>query len=144
MKRTIFLVIAILMLLIPLTSCTSKNITINVDVSCDQFEIQSSKLGNEFEIEKGDSIKAKLCSNPSTGYSWDYEIDDTSIMNFVSKEYLEPEGDLVGASGTDVYLFKALKPGTTQIRIEYKRSWEEGVEAERTYTLDIVVNEPLQ
>ncbi len=122
------------------SSCFSSAIIINIDVSCDEFENKSSNLGNEFEIEVNDKIRANMCANPSTGFTWDYKIDDEEgAIKLEKHEYQEPDSELVGASGVDVWLFKAVKEGTAVITMEYSQDWEGGMKAERTYVLDITV-----
>jgi inhibitor of cysteine peptidase len=139
MRSRILVVAALIVLVMSFVSCSGSALMINIDVSCDQFEQRSPDLENEFDIEVGDKIKAKLCANPTTGYSWDYVLPDESVMKFESHEYMEPDTDLVGASGTDVWIFKAVKAGEVVIKMEYSRPWENGTETERTYTMDVTV-----
>jgi inhibitor of cysteine peptidase len=141
MKSKILVVCMMLIGVLLFSSCMSSAIMINVEVSCDEFEIKSPNLENEFEIVKGDKIKAKLCANPSTGFSWELVTDDESVMKLESHEYLEPEGDLVGASGTDVWIFRSVKAGAADIKLEYSQPWEGGTKTERSYTMDILVAE---
>ena len=136
MKSRILIVTALIVFVMSFTSCTGSAIMINVDVSCDQFEQRSPDLENEFDIKIGDKIKAKLCANPTTGFSWDYVLPDESVMKFESHEYMEPDADLVGASGVDVWIFKAVKAGEVVITMDYSRP---GSETERTYTMDVTV-----
>jgi inhibitor of cysteine peptidase len=139
MRSRILVVAALIVLVMSFVSCSGSALMINIDVSCDQFEQRSPDLENEFDIEVGDKIKAKLCANPTTGYSWDYVLPDESVMKFESHEYMEPDTDLVGASGTDIWIFKAVKAGEVVIKMEYSRPWENGTETERTYTMDVTV-----
>ena len=139
MRSRILVVAALIVLVMSFVSCSGSALMINIDVSCDQFEQRSPDLENEFDIEVGDKIKAKLCANPTTGYSWDYVLPDESVMKFESHEYMGPDTDLVGASGTDVWIFKAVKAGEAVIKMEYSRPWENGTETERTYTMDVTV-----
>lgn len=140
MKLRILIISTMLLAVTLLSSCFSSSITININVSCDDFEARSNNIGNEFEIEVNDKIRTKLCANPSTGFTWVANIDDENgVIKLEKQEYVAPDSDLVGASGTDVWTFKAMKEGTALITMEYSQDWEGGIKAERTYVLDITV-----
>ena len=140
MKLRILMICVMLLAVTILSSCRSSSIVINIDVSCDEFEAKSNTIGNEFEIEVNDKIRAKLCANPTTGFTWISKIDDVDgVMKLESQEYVEPDTGLVGASGTDVWTFKAVKEGRALITMEYSQDWAGGIKAERSYVLDISV-----
>lgn len=140
MKFRILVVCVMLLAVTLLSSCLSSYIVINIDVTCDEFEAKSNTIGNEFEIEVNDKIRVKLCANPSTGFTWVSKMDDENeVMKLEKQEYVEPDTELVGASGTDVWTFRAMKEGTALITLEYSQDWEGGTKAERTYVLDVLV-----
>lgn len=77
----------------------------------------SVAVNEEFVIE--------LDSNPSTGYSWQ-ENHDQSYITLVDKTFEQDPGSkgMPGAGGTEHFRFKALKAGETKITMGYSRSWE--------------------
>ncbi len=80
----------------------------------------------------------ELMGNPTTGYSWSYTLEDDSIINISEDiQYLGGEG-VVGASSRYKYSLKSLKPGSTTLKFEYKRPWEEK-EAEQVRNYEITV-----
>ncbi len=67
----------------------------------------------------------QLKGNPSTGYSWSYQLADESIVKIKEKvEYLGASG-MVGAPSNFIYTISSLKPGQTGLSFIYKRPWEE-------------------
>jgi len=56
-----------------LLSCIITSRAIGVEISCDEFNENPHNIRNEFQIEIGDKITVKLCSNPTTGFQWKYE-----------------------------------------------------------------------
>lgn len=72
----------------------------------------------------GDIGQVLLQGNPTTGYSWQYTISDTSVIDISSDKYQTdaPEG-IVGAGGTYLFEFRALKQGTATITFKYYREW---------------------
>ena len=123
MKLKIILMIAMCVAVLPLLTCTTgPRVTsaINVTISCDKFE-QSNHYSSEFDAEVGTKIKVDLCSNPTTGFEWEYEIIGEDVLEATEHEFIEPESDVVGASGRDVWTFTAIKNGEAEVRLEYSQ-----------------------
>lgn len=85
--------------------------------------------GEGFKIgRKGKNLKITLISNASTGYGWQYEISDTSVLSLKDEKYIQKDtGDipLCGAPGIQSYIFRAEKEGTVKITLTYLRPWDE-------------------
>ena len=84
-----------------------------------------------------------LESNPSTGYGWEQVEDQGSILEQIGEAEFKPaetgEPPLVGAGGSEIFHFKAAGAGQTTLQLVYHRSWEEGVEPLRTFSIEVVV-----
>ncbi len=95
--------------------------------------------GQEYSLAPGQTLNLMLDSNPTTGYRWTAFYDE-EMLALVGKDYQtdNPSGDLVGAGGHDFWRFKALKAGTTEIRMTYARPWE-SVQPLKTFTLKLTV-----
>jgi inhibitor of cysteine peptidase len=94
------------------------------------------------ELNVGAPVTVTLTSNPTTGFKWaeNATIADAEILGQTTHEYVASQADTkVGASGQEIWSFKALKIGTTQVKMEYSRPWEGGEKAEWTYTLNVTV-----
>ncbi|MFC1983334.1 protease inhibitor I42 family protein [Chloroflexota bacterium] len=139
MKIRITLLSTMLAILLLATSCIITSQDINVDISCDQFS-ENNQVRNDFQVEVGDKIRARLCSNPTTGFKWEYEMSNENVLAEEDYDFEEPEDkSLVGAAGKEVWTFEAVNKGTTEIRLEYSRPWEGGEKAEWTYTMNVTV-----
>jgi len=93
-------------------------------------------------IEEGENISVTLGSNPSAGFKWPdiAQIHNQDVIKQLDHKYVEPEqAGFVGASGKEVWTFKALKKGTTTISMEYRRPWENAEEAEWTFIAIITI-----
>lgn len=86
-------------------------------------------------VQKNEIIDITLDSNPTTGYSWNFSIDENHIK-LVSKDFLSSSKKL-GASGTEKFIFKALKEGETSIPMSYKRPWENSYLYQIIYKIQI-------
>jgi inhibitor of cysteine peptidase len=84
-------------------------------------------------------ILIALESNPTTGYSWQASYDDT-MLELVEETYelgeYAKQGPL-GAGGTELFRFKALKSGEVKITMSYKRPWETEVLDQKVFTVDV-------
>ena len=84
-------------------------------------------------------ILIALESNPTTGYSWEASYDET-MLELVEETYELGEyaqQGVVGAGGTELFRFRALKTGEVEITMVYKRSWEEEALDQKVFTVDI-------
>jgi predicted secreted protein len=84
-----------------------------------------SDPGSPIEIPNGSRFSIELDSNPTTGYAWVFGTPlEENIIRLVRTDYINPESTLAGAGGAQVWVFKALQPGTTTVVLDYQRSWE--------------------
>ena len=91
------------------------------------------------ELSVGEISTVTLKGNPTTGYSWQYTIEDSSIIK-LDKESSVPDSAAMGAGSTFTWDFKALKAGETKIIFKYYRPWEGEATAEQTIEYTIKVN----
>jgi len=105
----------------------------------------------------GKKLILELESNPSTGYLWQADYDEEFIeklnQEFMSssennsapelktqtKEENTSSNELISVPGVEVFTFKPLQSGQTQIILRYTREWEglNGAIKQRIYNLNI-------
>ena len=117
MKLRILLIIVLGICMLLMSSCTTSH-DFSLVVTCEDFE-DNPNNESEFTLKVGDKIRIELCANPSTGYEWDYKMTEDHIVMEEDHDYDEPEGDVVGAAGTEFWTFEAVNSGNTEIRMEY-------------------------
>lgn len=103
-----------------LASCATSSKKSNIININDSYETQIEK------IEKGISVSLK--SNPTTGYSWSYKIQEDGIVEMARQKYIadvHKEG-LAGSGGKENYIFKGVKAGETKVTFTYARPWKGG------------------
>lgn len=91
------------------------------------------------EVNSGEEFTIELASNPTTGYQWEANWDDEYIT-LIKKDYVPDPylPGMVGSGGTEIYTFKALKPGQTNIGFDYIRPWDNCLPVQRCiYTMKI-------
>jgi inhibitor of cysteine peptidase len=112
----------------------------NIEVGIDEL-MQNKQLVRSIEINKGDTLTLTLGSNPTTGFSWTEQtlISDKAIIEQTNHESVAPATNALGAAGKEVWTYRALKAGTTEISTEYSRPWTGGEKAEWTFDLTVIV-----
>lgn len=112
-----------------------------VEVSCADFA-DDQHINAEVAVAVGDSFKIALCSDQTTGFQWSEstQIDDETIVEQTEHIFISPEEQpTAGDDGQEVWTFHALQEGTTTVNMEYSQPGEDGIKAERTFTLTLVV-----
>ncbi|MCD6600347.1 MAG: protease inhibitor I42 family protein [Dehalococcoidia bacterium] len=126
-KRHLTLVLGLVFLLVNLVGgCTA------------QQPEEYFDAGQEIEIGVGDEFIVALDSNPTTGYQWEADFDE-SFLELVLDEFEpgEAEEGMVGAGGEQKFTFEGLKAGETELTLTYKRSWEEDFAEQKVFVVSI-------
>ena len=139
MKIRFIVSFMLIVLTITMLSCFVTSHDIHVDISCDDFMENPTSIRNDFTMEIGDKLYIELCSNPTTGFEWSYEISDDTVVKEEDHDFEAPEGDVPGAPGKETWTFEAIDKGTTAISMEYSQPWQGGIKGEWTYMINIVV-----
>jgi len=101
--------------------------------------INISEDSDAVNIKKGDKFLVILDSNPTTGYSWEINVD-SNYVQFIDKDFVsESEGQMVGVGGQETFNFTALESGQTEITFSYLRSWEKDVEPIKKKVYNIII-----
>jgi inhibitor of cysteine peptidase len=89
-------------------------------------------------LDVGDQLDVSLEANPTTGYSWELgPLPDG--LELVSSDFEEPGGSLVGASGTQLFVFDVVGAGSGILRFEYVRVFEDPIVAEEVVEYDLTI-----
>ena len=95
----------------------------------------------QIKVKPEEAFIIVLKSNPSTGYDW--YTSPSYLENIINEKSSDFKPDnkkqLCGAGGKRIFTFMALKPGTTDLVLEYKRPWEKNKAPEKTLYFKVVV-----
>ena len=132
MKSKIIAAGLVVVVLLSLLACATTPQPVSVD---------DSYSGKEVQIATGGSLVVTLESNVTTGFKWELSgvTDQTVLQQDGEPEYVPPAASALGAGGTEVWTFKALKAGTSTISMAYSRPWERGEKGVNTFNLTVVV-----
>jgi predicted secreted protein len=90
----------------------------------------------------GNLIRITLESNPSTGYNWELRDFDYGVADFYRSDVVARQGKgnvLFGAPSDTVITIQAVKPGTQDITLVYRRQWEPPEQIEATFRFQLEV-----
>ena len=140
--RTVAIALLVILILQILSfgACITTSHDYSVDISCGEFADNPNGLHDNFNIDVGDKIRVKLCSNISTGFQWDYDMTEDNVLKAEDYDFEEPSPGLTGVPGKEAWTFEAVGKGTTAINMKYSQPWQSGVEAQWTYGITIVVD----
>ena len=94
-------------------------------------------------VTVGQEFKISLQYNASTGYQWEFgKPPDENFLKLLGTEYKRLESKLVGAGGDEIWTFKALAKGKTQLELNYVRPWEKGSPPAQRTNFVIVIKKP--
>ena len=76
-------------------------------------------------VAKGNIFTLVLRSNPATGYIRQLaEPINDQVLQFISKEYRGNNTGRAGAGGSEMWTFRGVAVGETEIVMKYARPWE--------------------
>ena len=129
MKKIFITVVTFILTISLLAGCGGGT----VKAHSDPEETIDSSMNGEF------IVLIALESNPTTGYSWVAEFDAAMLElveeTFELGEYTKQ--GLVGVGGTELFRFKGLSCGKTEITFKYKRSWETETLDTKVFTVEV-------
>ena len=140
MKLKIFSVLALTMLLLASSACFITSNDYEIVITCDNFD-ESHSCISAFNMEVGDKVRVRLCSNTTTGFQWEYQMTQVNVLKEEDHDYEEPESNLIGTAGVELWTFEAVGVGETEVRMKYNRAWEGGEKDVWAYTMMITVEE---
>jgi inhibitor of cysteine peptidase len=102
--------------------------------------VDDSSNGREVVLHTGQALTISLNENASTGFRWMVHVKPEILRE--SEEAGEgteaPKGP-PGRGGVRHFYFEALRPGSGEIELEYRRSWEREARPARTFKLRVRV-----
>lgn len=88
-------------------------------------KITEKVAGKTLKLPKSGLVAIKLDSNPSTGYGWEMSCASKNVAKVGSSFTIPGQQDeRVGVPGTEILVLAVTQPGTYNVRMDYKRSWE--------------------
>jgi len=110
-----------------------------IDISNDVKPENQEESSDIINTKKGDKFLVVLESNPTTGYSWEVNVDSNYVQLDDKSFNSESSEGMVGVGGNETFNFTALESGNTEITFSYLRSWEKDVEPVEKKVYNIII-----
>ena len=102
----------------------------------DEIVLSLADDGRQAELGEGQVLVIALEANPSTGYGWQVEASDETLLRQIDARF-EPTSNLLGAPGKQVFRFGAVKAGQTTLKLAYRRPWEKDASPVKTFAVRV-------
>ncbi|GAK61400.1 secreted protein-like protein [Candidatus Vecturithrix granuli] len=101
--------------------------------------LDEAKSGSIVEMTAGDVFVIVLEGNPTTGYTWELDTLDATIVQQIGEAEFTPESDAIGSGGKFTFRFQAISAGQSFLKLLYHRPWEQGTPPLNTFELMVIV-----
>lgn len=98
--------------------------------------------GESRRLARGQQMFISVPANPTTGYVWEVDEIDPSVVKQEGRSTFDPSRmnpGQVGIGGEQVFRFNAVGPGRTTIRMALRRPQAEAVAPAKRYEVTITV-----
>jgi inhibitor of cysteine peptidase len=89
-------------------------------------ELQTNQ---SFDLQVGNPVLIRLPENPASGFRWNLDHLDESVMTVEGSEFSQTPGSGVGGGGIRTITLLPRGPGVTHLSIKNRRVWEGGASA---------------
>lgn len=111
------------------------------DDELDPVILTEENDGDTIRMKVGQELHIYLGGNPTTGYMWASKGLDSKMLDLAEEPEYTAASDAIGAGGEFDFFFRMKAPGETVVKLEYMRSFEEGVDPIRTFSVTLVIEE---
>ncbi|MDQ1257507.1 MAG: inhibitor of cysteine peptidase [Candidatus Hydrogenedentes bacterium] len=109
------------------------------------YRYDETDNGTAIVLPTGVEFSITMESNATTGYGWFLTEVDAAVVAYVDYEYSEAGCFLrLGSGGEETYTFRAATPGSTTIRLEYRRLGEPNAGAAEVFEINVTVSDSAQ
>ena len=122
--------------LIVLCLCTA---LAGCSANAERTRLTAADAGSTVSMRVGETLEISLEGNPTTGYTWELAPDDQGLLVRQGEAEFKAESALLGSGGLVTLRFKALRPGTTELKLIYQRTFEPNVPPLRTFAVHVLV-----
>ncbi len=101
--------------------------------------ITQAQNQGKVRVKKDASFQVLLNANPTTGFDWQIVSYDSAIIEIKQKRFIQSETHRMGAPGKQVFKFKAIAAGATDLQLIYARPWERATSEADSFRVHIIV-----
>jgi predicted secreted protein len=120
-------------------ACNRSSMEGNVDSN---VTVTKANQDQTVKVATGGQVTVKLSWSPGTGYDWALTQNDPVLLRQEGAAMSEPAKEpKPGAPETRVFLFKALKAGSTALEFQSRRAFEKDAPPQETFRVQVVISD---
>jgi inhibitor of cysteine peptidase len=107
-----------------------------------RLDVTEEENGKDLLLDRGDLLVVHLPANRTTGFSWQPIFSRGGVLKAEGDAFYlanKTSSRLVGAGGTESWIFSAEKAGSTTLTLGYVRPWEKGKPPGKTVAWPVTV-----
>ena len=107
-----------------------------------RLDVTEEENGKDLLLSRGDLLVVHLPANRTTGFGWQPTFSKEGVLRPEGGAFYLPtrtSAHLVGAGGTENWIFHAQRAGSTTLTLGYVRPWEKGKAPEKTISWPVTV-----
>lgn len=104
--------------------------------------LSASDNEKQVTVMVGERLRVELPGNRTTGYHWSFRPAPGAVLEPVGEPSYRVEKSSpprVGAGGTELWEFRAFRPGRQTLQLEYTRPWEKDVAPAKVVRFEVTV-----
>jgi inhibitor of cysteine peptidase len=87
-------------------------------------QLTEEDCGAEVDVHVGDTVSIRLPENPATGYRWNVDSVDDSLIAIDNSEFIDSPGSGIGGGGLRTFTLSARGSGVARVSLKNQRPWE--------------------
>lgn len=104
--------------------------------------VTKADLDRAVKVSIGGQVTVKLAWKPGTGSDWVLTRNDPSMLRQEGEARTEPPKEpMPGAPEVRVFLFKALKPGSTPLEFQSRQPFEKDAPPSDVFRVQVLITE---
>jgi inhibitor of cysteine peptidase len=101
--------------------------------------LTEADAGRSIELPVGDKLKVSLPGSPTTGFRWEVNVGDDTILKPGGEPEFEPSSKAIGGGGREVFSFDVASPGRMRLKLIYRRPFEKDISNAKTFEVAVTV-----
>lgn len=101
--------------------------------------VSEEDCGTSVTLTMGDTLEVSLRGNPTTGYIWEVDPLDRTVIQQIGEPTFTADSAARGSGGLVTVRFQAVSPGTTGLNLIYHRPFEKDTAPIKTCRVTVTV-----
>lgn len=104
------------------------------------IRLTEADAGRTIALRIGDRLEVTLPGNPTTGFAWEVDTLNTSIMRQIGAAEFVASSSALGSAGDIILRFEAVGAGQTELKLIYQRPFEQTTPPAQTFAVTVLVS----